>query len=64
MDEPLQGRGLGRYLLQRAMKEMHAKGYRHAAISTWWRNYRAFLFYSNYGFRAADWTYAFRRELN
>jgi len=61
--ERLQGRRLGRYLLQRALKEAHGKGYRHAAISTDWRNYRAFLFYSNHGFRAADWTYAFRREL-
>lgn len=59
----LQGRGLGRYLLQRALKEMHQVGYRHAALSTDWRNPRAFLFYSNYGYRTVDWTYAFRRDL-
>ena len=55
--------GLGRYLLQRALREMHGAGYRHAAISTHWRNYRAFLFYSNYGYRVVDWTYGLRREI-
>ena len=38
-------------------------GYRHAAISTAWDNYRAFLFYTNYGFRVADWTYELGRDL-
>lgn len=63
VNDEYQGRGLGRHLLQRAMKEMYAVGYRHAAISTEWRNYRAFVFYSNYGFRVVDWTYALAREL-
>jgi len=58
----LQGRGLGRYLLRRALREARGAGYRHAAISTGWDNYRAFLFYSNYGYRVSDWTYAFARE--
>jgi ribosomal protein S18 acetylase RimI-like enzyme len=61
--EAHQGRRLGMHLLQAALKEMHAKGYRNASISTDWRNYRAFLFYSNVGFREVDWTLGFSREL-
>ncbi len=63
IDDEHQGAGLGRQLLQHALKEMHAVGYRHAAISTDWKNYRAFVFYSNYGFRVTDWTYGLAREL-
>ena len=61
--DDLQGQGLGRHLLQRNLQEMHGVGYRHAAISTDWENHRAFLFYSNYGFHQADWTFCYRREL-
>jgi GNAT superfamily N-acetyltransferase len=57
------GKGLGRHLLQRALQEMREAGYRHACISTSWDNFRAFLFYSNYGYRVVDWTYGLRREL-
>ena len=39
-------------------------GYRHGAISTAFDNDRAFLFYTNYGFRVVDWTYEFARELS
>lgn len=60
----LQGQGLGRYLLQSALQEMHKVGYRHAAISTNWENYRAFLFYSNCGYRVVDWTYEFVKDLS
>ena len=60
----LQGQGLGRYLLQSALQEMHKVGYRHAAISTNWENYRAFLFYSNCGYRTVDWTYEFVKDLS
>jgi len=63
VNDEYQAKGLGRHLLQRALKEMHAVGYRHAAISTDWKNYRAFVFYSNYGFRVVDWTYGLAREL-
>jgi GNAT superfamily N-acetyltransferase len=63
VDRPFQGRGLGRHLLQRAFVENRAAGYRHAAISTGWDNYRAFVFYANIGFGVADWTYGLRREL-
>jgi GNAT superfamily N-acetyltransferase len=60
--EHLQARGLGRYLLGRALWELGRLGYRHASISTAWDNYRALLFYSNFGFRAVDWTYGLAQE--
>ena len=63
VEEEVQGKGLGRYLLERARLELHAVGYRHAGISTSWVNYRAFQFYSNYGYRVVDWTYAWGKDL-
>lgn len=59
--DAFQGQGLGRYLLQYALHEMHKIGYRHALISTDWENYRAFLFYSNCGYQVSDWTYAYSK---
>ena len=59
-----QGQGLGRHLLRRALQEMYGAGYRHASKSTDWKNHRAFLFYSNFGYKVADWTYAFGRSLS
>jgi len=56
-----QGRGLGKYLLGRALEEAHSLGYRNASISTDWNNHRAFLFYTNYGYYVVDWTYEFTR---
>jgi GNAT superfamily N-acetyltransferase len=56
VEESLQGRGLGRYLLLRTLAEAKCDGYKHAAISTEWKNHRAILFYSNMGYRAVDWT--------
>ena len=64
IEEEFQGQGLGRYLLQYALQEMKKIGYRHAAISTSWTNHRAFLFYSNCGYRTVDWTYGFVRNLS
>jgi GNAT superfamily N-acetyltransferase len=58
-----QGKGLGRFLLVSALHEMKRAGCRHAAISTTWNNYRAALFYTNLGFRFADQTHSFRKEL-
>lgn len=55
--DAFQGQGIGRHLLQRTLHEMRNIGYRHAAISTDWENYRAFLFYSNFGYQISDWTY-------
>lgn len=58
-----QGRGLGRALLQRTLHEARKLGYRHAVISTGWRNYRAYSFFTNFGYRVSDWTYAWTRAL-
>ena len=63
IENPYQGQGVGRYLLQYTLKEMHKIGYRHAAISTQYDNYRAFLFYSNFGYRVVDWTYGLQKTL-
>ena len=63
VNEKHQGRGLGKHLLARALVEARSAGYRHAAISTAWDNHRAFLFYATFGYRVADWTYGWRREL-
>ena len=62
INEPFQGRGLGHYLLSHSLVEARRLGYRHAAISTALTNHRALLFYSNFGYRAVDWTRQFRRE--
>lgn len=64
VDEPFQGQGLGKFLLQTALQEMYKIGYRHAAISTSWDNYRALLFYSNLGYRVVDWTYDYEKVLS
>ena len=64
VEDDFQGQGLGRYLLQYALQEMKKIGYRHAAISTAWDNHRAFLFYSNCGYRTVDWTYEFVKDLS
>ena len=64
VEDEFQGQGLGRYLLQYALQEMHKVGYRHAAISTGWDDYRALLFYSNCGYRVVDWTYEFVKDLS
>ncbi|MBT6628047.1 MAG: GNAT family N-acetyltransferase [Gemmatimonadetes bacterium] len=64
VQEPWQGKGLGRHLLWRALTEARNVGYRHAAISTSTDNHRAFTFYSHYGFHAVDRTYQFERHLD
>jgi len=63
VDEGSRVQGLGRHLLQRALQEMYGIGYRHATICTIGDNYRAYLLYSNNGYRAVDWTYTWEREL-
>ncbi len=63
IEDNFQGQGLGRYLLQYTLHEMRKVGYRHAAISTDWKNHRAFLFYSNFGYRVSDWSYGFSKTL-
>ena len=62
VEDKYQGKGLGRYLLLRTMKDAKELGYRHAAISTAVDNHRAFVFYTNCGFRVTDWTYGGRKE--
>jgi len=64
VEREMQGKGLGRHLLARALLEAHRIGFRHAAISTAWDNHRAFLFYTNFGYRVADWTYGYSRDLD
>ncbi|MHC4201091.1 MAG: GNAT family N-acetyltransferase [Planctomycetota bacterium] len=64
VERDVQGKGLGRRLLRRALVEAHALGFRHAAISTSWDNHRAFLFYSNFGYHVMDWTYGYSRDLD
>ncbi len=61
--EAEQGKGWGRYLLQRMLWEMKHKGYRHAFISTDHRNYRALVFYTNMGFQAVDISYEYAKTL-
>jgi GNAT superfamily N-acetyltransferase len=63
IEAPFQGRGLGRHLLSRGLREAKERGYRHALISTDWRNDRAFVFYSNFGYHLSDWTYIFGKSL-
>lgn len=63
LEKAFQGQGLGRYLLNYTLQEMHNVGYRHAAISTNWENYRALLFYSNCGYKVVDWTYEYEKNL-
>ena len=63
VERPYQHRGLGKLLLFRGRNEMLAAGYRHTAISTALHNNRAFLFYSNHGYRLVDWTYQLSKPL-
>lgn len=58
-----QGKGLGRYLLQRNLWEMQKIGYKNTVISTDWKNYRAQLFYTNYGYKLVDTGYEFTKNL-
>lgn len=64
IDEPLQGKGLGKYMLSLGLQEAREKGLRHAMISTDWNNYRAYLFYTNFGFRFLDRTFSFRKDFD
>jgi len=63
VNEPLQGRGLGKFLLAQSLVEMQRAGCKHAAISTSHQNYRAYLFYTNFGFNFCDRTTSFRKQL-
>ncbi len=64
VEDAFQGQGLGKFLLQYSLQEMHKVGYRHASLSTSWDNNLALLFYSNCGYKVVDWTYAFEKVLS
>lgn len=63
VEDDYQGQGLGKYLLQYSLQEMHKVGYKHASLSTDWNNNLALLFYSNCGYKVVDWTYAYEKVL-
>jgi ribosomal protein S18 acetylase RimI-like enzyme len=58
-----QGQGWGRYLLSRTLWEARQLGYKHTVISTSKRNYRAQLFYANYGYGVTDTVFGFQKIL-
>jgi GNAT superfamily N-acetyltransferase len=58
-----QGKRLGYCLLQRTFWEMRKIGYRNAIISTNVINYRAQLFYTNFGYRIVDTAYGLVKNL-
>ncbi len=64
VEDNFQGQGIGKLLLQSSLQEMHKIGYRHASLSTDWNNYRALLFYSNFGYKVVDWTYAYEKDVS
>jgi len=59
----MQGKGLGRYLLARNLWEARKLGYKNTVISTDWKNFRALLFYTNYGYSVVDTCYEFSKSL-
>ena len=63
IEEAHQGKRLGAHLLAHALRHMRDIGYRNAVISTSLTNFRAQLFYSNFGYRTSDWTYAWAKKL-
>ncbi len=65
VEEEFQGQGLGEYLLQYSLQEMHKVGYRHASLSAGWGDNTNFLLYSNCGgYKVVDWTYAYSKSLD
>ncbi|MGB9595939.1 MAG: GNAT family N-acetyltransferase, partial [Candidatus Poribacteria bacterium] len=57
VEQEEQGKGFGKYLLQRTFWEMKKIGYENAIISTNIKNYRAQLFYTNFGYKVVDTGY-------
>ncbi|MDE0635410.1 MAG: GNAT family N-acetyltransferase [Candidatus Poribacteria bacterium] len=64
VEEDFQGQGLGKYLLQYSLQEMHKVGYRHASLNTECYEYLPILFYSNCGYKVVDWTYDFVKKIS
>jgi len=63
LDESLRGKGLGKYLLALGLREARQRGLRHTLVSTDWDNYRAYLFYTNFGYQFLDRTFSYRKHL-
>ena len=63
VDDAEQGKGWGRYLLLRTLSEAQQLGYTRTVISTSKNNYRAQLFYTNYGYRVTDTVYNFVKHV-
>ena len=63
INENDQKKGLGRYLLQRNLWEMSKIGYKNSVISTDWNNFRALLFYTNYGYKVVDTMHEFVKNI-
>lgn len=63
VEEKEQAKGWGRYLLQRNLWEAQRIGYKNTVISCNIRNYRAQLFYTNYGYCVVDTTYGFGKSI-
>ncbi len=63
VEEEEQRKGWGRYLLQRNLWEARKIGYKNTVISTDITNYRAQLFYMNYGYRLVDTCYGFVKNI-
>jgi GNAT superfamily N-acetyltransferase len=61
--EEERAKGWGRYLLQRNLWEAREIGYRNTIISANIKNYRALLFYTNYGYRVSDTVYGLVKNL-
>lgn len=64
VEEEEQAKGWGRYVLNRNLWEARKIGYKNTVISTNIKNYRALLFYTNYGYRVVDTTYGFVRDID
>jgi len=62
VQESFRNKGWGKYLLQRNLWEMQKLGYKNTVISTDWRNYRAQLFYTNYGYYLVDTCYEYTKR--
>jgi GNAT superfamily N-acetyltransferase len=63
IEDEEQGKGWGRYLLQRNLWEMRKIGYKNIVISTDISNHRAQLFYTNYGYRLVNIGYGFVKDI-
>ena len=63
VEEAERGKGWGSYLLQRNLWEARKVSYKNTVISTDIINYRAQLFYTNYGYRVVNTGYGFGKKI-